>query len=76
MVFLKKHLEKGYIRKVPAEERQLEQAWYLLHFPLLRPDKSRPDKLHRLSNYDDIWKKIVFFFLFDMIYLGCSEENA
>ncbi len=36
----KKHMVKGYIHKVPAEERQLDQAWYLPHFPILRPDKS------------------------------------
>ena len=34
---LEKHLEKDYI---PAEEQQPEQAWYLPHFPILRPDKS------------------------------------
>ena len=33
--------DKGYVRKVLPEEEKPDQVWYLLHFPILRPDKSR-----------------------------------
>ena len=36
---IQKYLDKGYIRKVPQEENDGEQSWYLPHFPVLRPEK-------------------------------------
>ena len=32
--------DKGYIHKAPRDKVKPYQAWYLPHFPLLRPDKS------------------------------------
>ncbi len=33
------YIQKGYIRKVEEEEKRPHKAWYLPHFPVLRPDK-------------------------------------
>ncbi len=33
------YIQKGYIRKVAEEEKRPHRAWYLPHFPVLRPDK-------------------------------------
>ena len=35
-----KYVEKGYIRKVPADELPPKQKWYLPHFPVIREDKA------------------------------------
>ena len=32
------YIEKGYVRKVPDNEK-VDSKWYLPHFPVLRPDK-------------------------------------
>ena len=37
---LESYQDKGYIRKVLPEEEKPDQVWYLLHFPIPRPDKS------------------------------------
>ena len=39
---LQTYQEAGYNHKVPQEEKEKkpDQAWYLSHFPVLRPDKS------------------------------------
>ena len=34
------HQDKWYIHKVSPEEEKPDQVWNLLHFPVLRPDKS------------------------------------
>jgi len=35
-----KHLEKGYVTKVPLLENQLTVRWYLPHFPIVKKDRS------------------------------------
>jgi len=35
-----KHLEKGYVTKVPLLEGQLAVRWYLPHFPIVKKDRS------------------------------------
>ena len=35
-----KYVEKGYIRKEPADELPPKQKWYLPHFPVIREDKA------------------------------------
>ena len=32
--------EKGYIHKVPCQEKKPDRLWFLPHFPVLRPEKS------------------------------------
>ena len=36
---LQSYIEKGYLRKVPADEEKPDEVWYLPHFPIVRPDK-------------------------------------
>ena len=43
------YIEKGYVRKVPENER-VDSKWYLPHFPVLRPDKD-PTKIRTF--YDE-----------------------
>jgi len=40
MKVLQIYQDAGYIHRVPQEEKKPDQVWYLLHFPVLRPDKS------------------------------------
>ena len=35
------YLEKGYIHKVVHDESVPETEWFLTHFPLVRPGKTR-----------------------------------
>ena len=34
------YVEKGYLRKVDPEGKEVPAAWYLPHFPIVRMDKS------------------------------------
>ena len=34
------YVEKGYLRKVPSDERLPNNVWYLPHFPVVRMDKA------------------------------------
>ena len=36
---IKEYLKKGYIRKIPASEKEADRNWYLPHFAVFRPDK-------------------------------------
>ena len=36
----RKYEDKGYIRKVPNDELEPEETWYLPHFPVVKPDRS------------------------------------
>jgi hypothetical protein len=33
------YIDKGYLRKVPPEEKPQPEVWYLPHFPIIRMDK-------------------------------------
>ena len=65
------YLDKGYIRKVPASEKQPDSKWYLSHFAILKPNKATT-KIRIVFDASANYERTS---LNDMIYSGFNNFN-